>query len=186
MLSITEIKPGIVIEYNHAPHEAIFVQHSKLGRGGAILRTKLRNLLTGAIIDATFKGSEKFPGVDVLYKPMQYLYHDKNNLVFMDKQTYDQIELPLAIAGDKQHFLKEGADIDVIFIDNQPVGIKLPIKMDFEVTYTEPGFKGNTQSAAFKPATLETGAKIQVPLFINISDHILVDTRTGIYIERTK
>jgi elongation factor P len=184
MLTINDIKVGTVIDWRGAPHEAIFVEHSKQGRGGAVLRTKLRNLQTGAIIDNTFKGNDRVEGVDLTYRQAQYLYQEGNKLVFMDNESYEQIELPKEVASSD--FLKEGTNVDLVLVNNKALNVRIPIKSDFEVTYTEPGFKGNTQSSALKPATIETGAQVQVPLFINIGDKIRIDTRNGQYVERVK
>lgn len=188
MLTITDLKVGTIINWNSAPHEVVFAQHSKLGRGGAIMRTKLRNLVNGATVENTFKGNDRLEAADLSYKEAQYLYKNDTppagELVFMDNTTFEQVELPSSLLGDKINFLKEGSDVDLVIINGKPSAIRIPIKVDLQVTYTEPGFKGDTQSAALKPAILETGAQIQVPLFIKTGDLIRVDTRTGTYVER--
>ena len=184
MLTINDLKPGVIITWRNQPYEVIFAEHSKLGRGGAILRTKLKNLVNSAIIEQVFKGADKVEEANVVSKPAQYLYQDQDNLVFMENASFEQISLSKKFLGEKIKFLKDGAIVDLIYINNQPVSIRLPIKVDLKVTYTEPGFKCNTQSATTKPATLETGAQIQVPLFINNGDLIRVDSRTGSYVER--
>lgn len=186
MLSLTDLKPGAAFELEGQPYLILYSEHSKLGRGGAIMRTKIRNLLSGAIIERTFKGSDNFPEADLDYKKAQYLYKDGNDYFFMDLETFEQFFLPADQIGENKNYLKEEAEAEIIFYRNKPINLKLPLKMDFKVTYAEPGFKGDTASTTTKPATLETGAQIQVPLFIKIGDIIRVDTRTGEYVERAQ
>ncbi len=186
MLSISDLKVGRIINWRNQPCEVIFAEHSKLGRGGAILRTKLKNLLTGTIVEQVFKGADKVEEADVTTRPAQYLYHDQDNLVFMENSTYEQISLPQKLLGEKSRYLQDEATVELIYINHQPVDIRLPIKVDLKITYTEPGYKGDTASATLKPATLETGAQIQVPLFIKQGDLIRIDTRNGNYVERVK
>ncbi|MDO8513797.1 MAG: elongation factor P [bacterium] len=186
MLNLANIKVGTIIEFRGSPHEAIFVEHSKQGRGGAILRTKLRNLENGATVENTFKGADKVEEANLSYKKAQFLYKDSDKLFFMDNKTFDQIELPKSAIGSQAEFLREETAVDLVIINGKVATARIPIKIDLKVTYTEPGYKGNTQSAAFKPATLETGAQIQVPLFISNGELVRVDTRTGTYVERVK
>ena len=186
MLNISDIKVGTIMQFRGSPHEAIFVEHSKQGRGGAILRTKLRNLENGAIIENTFKGADRVDEANLTYKKAQFLYSEGDKLVFMDNNTFEQSELSKATVGTSANYLKEETSVDLVVINGNVVNARLPIKVDLKVTYTEPGYKGNTQSTAFKPATLETGAEIQVPLFIDNGEMIRVDTRTGTYVERVK
>ncbi len=184
MLKITDLKPGVIFKFESNPYIVISSEHSKSGRGGAILRSKIKNLLNGAIISRTFKGSDNLEEVQLERKKSQYLYSDNNKHYFMDSQTFEQFEIDKTSLGESSNFLKEGQDIDVILYEEKPINIDIPIKIDLKVTYTEPGFKGNTQSTTFKPAKLETGATVEVPLFINIDDIIRVDTRDGRYVER--
>lgn len=186
MLNISDIKVGTILEFRGAPHEAIFVEHSKQGRGGAILRTKLKNLENGAIIENTFKGADKVDSANLTYKKAQFLYKESDKLIFMDNETFEQAPISKTTIGAPADFLKEETLVDLIVINGKVVNVRVPIKIDLKVTYTEPGYKGNTQSTAFKPATLETGAQIQVPLFIDNGEVIRVDTRTGSYVERVK
>ncbi len=148
------------------------------------MRTKMRNLISGTIIEKTFAGAEKLEEAELEIKKAQYLYKDSNSYYFMDSNNFEQFSLAKNQLGDVSRFLKEGGDVDILYFDNQPININLPIKIALEVTYTEPGFKGNTTSTVTKPATLESGAQIQVPLFIKEGDKIVLDTRTGEYMAR--
>ncbi len=184
MLSINDLKIGSKIIFNDQPMVVVFSQHSKLGRGGGIMRTKLRNLISGTIIEKSFAGAEKLEEAELETKKAQYLYHDTNGYYFMDSATFEQFSLAKNQLDKTADFLKEGGEVDIVYFDDKPININLPIKMTFEVTYTEPGFRGNTATNVLKPATLETGTQIQVPLFIKTGDKIVIDTRTGEYVER--
>lgn len=184
MLSINDLKIGTKILYNNAPHQVIYTEHSKLGRGGGILRTKIKNLISGTVIDKTFAGAEKVEQAELETKKAQYLYKDETNFYFMDPVSFEQFNLNTGQIGKLKDFLREGEEIDILYFDGQPINIQLPIKISLGVTYTEPGFKGNSASTITKPATLETGAQINVPLFIKQGDKIIIDTRTGQYVER--
>jgi elongation factor P len=184
MLGITDLKTGTTIDLNGDPIIVLDYQHSKMGRGGAVLRTKLRNLKTGATFDMTFKSSDKFEEATLERRPCQYLYQDGNGFAFMDTASFEQFTLSSELVGEKSRFLKEGGEFQIIFYEDQPVSVVFPIKMEFEVTHTEPGVKGDTAQGGSKPATLETGAIITVPLFVKIGDHIRVNTDEGTYVER--
>jgi len=184
MLNLTDLKNGVIFTMDGDPFVVMSSQHTKLGRGGAILRAKIKNLLNGTIVERTFKGAESFGEANVSKKKAQYLYHESGDYFFMNNDDYEQFSFSEEQVGDNKEFLKEGTEVDVMFFDGKAISITLPIKMNFKVTYTEPGFKGNTQSTTTKPATIETGAQVYVPLFINNNDIIIVDTRTGEYVER--
>lgn len=184
MLSINDLKIGTKIIYNHQPHQIIYTEHSKLGRGGGILRTKIKNLSTGAILEKTFAGAEKVDEANLETKKAQYLYKDAENYYFMDSANFEQFSLSTSQLGKMANFLKESGEVDILFFQNEPINVQLPIKISLEITYAEPGFKGNSASTITKPATLETGAQINVPLFIKEGDKIVIDTRTGEYVER--
>jgi len=184
MLYLTDLRTGAIFIYNNDPHQVVYSEHSKQGRGGAIMRTRLLNLLNGALFEHTFKGNESYEEAEIERKKAQFLYKDTSGFNFMDSKTFEQFSLNQTQIGSKHNFLKEDIEVEILSFNGQPININLPIKMDFKVTYTEPGFKGNTQSATTKPAKIETGAEIQVPLFIKIGDIIKIDTRTGKYIER--
>lgn len=186
MLGITDLKPGTFFVFEGNPHVVVSAEHSKLGRGGSILRSRIRNLKTGAIFDRTFKGNEQFDEADVVREPMQFLYADESNVTFMNMSSYEQVEIPTSVVADQTKWLKEGMEVQVIRWNDQALAVDLPIKVEYTVTYTEPGYKGDTQSNVQKPATLETNAEVHVPLFVKTGDRIVIDTRTGSYIERAK
>ena len=183
-IDTSQFKNGLKIEIDGAPFVIVYFQHVKPGKGGAFVRTKVKNLLNGKVLEKTFRSGEKVGEADVEERKMQYLYHDGENLVFMDQESYDQTPFPDDVVGDSKLFLKENTDVEVLFWKGNPVNIELPAFVELEVTKSDPGLKGDTSSGAQKPATLETGATIQVPLFINEGDILRVDTRTGEYSER--
>lgn len=181
MIGITGIKKGSKIIYQNEPFEVIYEQHSKTGRAGAVLRTKLKNLITGAVVNKTFQGSDKVEPMEIENRKAQFLYAESKLFYFMDSENYEQFELNQEVIGDSAEFLKEGAEIDVFYFKNQPVNINLPIKMAFEVVEAPPGVKGNTADGGSKQVVVETGAKINTPLFIKIGDVIQVNTETREY-----
>ncbi len=184
MLSTTDFRRGLKIEIDGTPYEIVDFLHVKPGKGGAFVRTKLRNLLTGRIIDQTFRSGEKVGKPDLETREMQYLYHDGSGYVFMDMTTYEQLIVSDETLKEKGGFLKDGQEVKVLVYNGQPIDMDLPAAVILEVTETEPGLKGDTVSGATKPATLETGLVINVPLFINTGDKIKVDTRTKEYLGR--
>lgn len=184
MLTINDLKVGTKVNFNGEPFVVIFSEHSKLGRGGGIQRTKMRNLISGGIIEKTFAGAEKLEEADLETKKAQYLYKDNDQYYFMDSANFEQFSLAKNQLGKTAEFLKESGDVDILYFDEKPINVNLPIKITLEVTYTEPGFRGNTTSNVLKPATLETGGQINVPIFIKTGDKIVLDTRTGQYVER--
>lgn len=184
MLGITDLKTGVTIDYNGDPVVVLSYQHSKMGRGGAVLRTKLRNLKTGATFDITFKSSDKFDEAPLEKKTCQYLYQEGGQYMFMDNASFEQFGLSSDVVGEKSRFLTEGAEFTVVFYEGTPVSVLFPIKMDFTVTHTEPGVKGDTAQGGSKPATLDSGATITVPLFVKIGDVLRVNTDEGTYVER--
>jgi len=183
MISTSNFKNGLTIIYNGQLYKILYFQHVKPGKGGAFVRTKLKDLNSGAIIDKTFRAGEKMEQALLETKKMQYLYRDEYyNL--MDIKTFEQIQLNGDIIGESKDYLLENMELSVIFYKGKPISIELPIFIEAKVTKTEPGIKGDTVSSSFKPAEIETGAKLQVPLFISIGDIIKIDTRTGEYITR--
>jgi elongation factor P len=184
MYSTSDFRKGLKIELNGKPHVIVDFLHVKPGKGGAFVRTKLKNLVTGHVIDRTFRSGEKVDIPDVQEKKMQYLYNAEDNFYFMDQETYEQIYITADQLGDNRGFLQEGVVIDILFHNDQPMGVALPIFVELAVSEANPGLKGDTASGGSKPATLETGAVIQVPLFIEDGDVLKIDTRTGEYIER--
>ena len=186
MASTADIRNGSVILYKNKRMKVIEFQHVKPGKGGAFVRTKLKNIQSGKIIDETFNAGHKLKFIRVEAKAMQFLYVDGNNHIFMDNETFDQINVATTAIGHKKNFLISGANLDLLFDDHEVLDIRLPSHVILEVLNTEPGFKGNTATGANKPATLETGYVINVPLFIDEGDKLRIDTRTGEYVERFK
>ena len=180
----SQFRNGLKIELDGEPFTMIFFQHVKPGKGGAFVRTKVKNLKTGRVLDRTFRAGERVDEADVEERTMQYLYLDGANLVFMDTSSYDQIPFSPEQVGDAKKFLKENLEVSVVFWRGQPIGVELPSFIEAAVARCDPGIKGDTASGATKPATLETGAVLQVPLFIKEGDTLRVDTRTGEYVER--
>jgi len=183
MISSNDFKNGITIEYGGDLLEVIYFQHVKPGKGGAFVRTKLKNLLTGAIFEKTFRGGEKLEQAILETRKMQYLYKDEH-YNFMDNSSYEQVSLDEKQIGDKKHYLQENMEVTMVFYKGSAISVELPTFIEVKITATEPGIKGDTVSSSFKPAEIETGAKVLVPLFIENGDLIRVDTRSGEYITR--
>jgi elongation factor P len=186
MYSTAEFRKGLKIELEGKPFLIVEFQHVKPGKGGAFVRTKLKNMINGRVMDQTFRSGEKVGRPDMEEKDMQYLYREGDHFVFMDNATYDQVYLSKDQIGDQVQFLQENINIKLLYFNKEPLGLELPNFVELTVTTTEPGFKGDTATGGNKPATLETGAVIQVPLFIAEGDRIRIDTRTGNYMERVK
>jgi elongation factor P len=186
MYSTVDFKKGLKIEIDETPYVIVDFLHVKPGKGGAFVRTKLKSLLTGRVVDQTFRSGEKVKRPDLMEREMQFLYREGDDLHMMDNETYEQIVITAEQMGEATLFLTENLDVKVLFFNQQPVGVDLPTFVELEVSETEPGVRGDTASGGNKPATLETGAVVQVPLFINEGDRVRVDTRTGAYIERVK
>src|ERR687890_133974 len=185
MISTNQLKNGNHIEVDGTVFKVLEFQHVKPGKGGAFVRTKLRRTSDGNVIDKTFRAGEKFRPVRTEARKMQFLYADGTDAHFMDAESYDQLAIPQASVADALRWTKPNDEVDVLFIDGQPSDVQLPASVELEVTETEPGLRGDTASGGgTKPATLETGATVQVPLFVNIGDRIKVDTRTGDYMSR--
>ena len=186
MYSTGDFKKGLKIELDGTPYVIVDFLHVKPGKGGAFVRTKLKNLMSGKVLDQTFRSGEKVKRPDLVEREMQYLYRDGDDFYLMDNQNYEQIALTAEQLGDAVLFLTENMNVNVLFFNQQPVAVDIPNFVELEVTQTEPGVKGDTASGGSKPATLESGAVIQVPLFINEGERVKVDTRTGTYMERAK
>ena len=184
MLSISDIKLGTVITHDGQPYQVIYTQHIKVARGGANLKTKLRNLVTGQNLELTFSGSDKIEEADLQRSKANFLYNDGNDFYFMDNENYEQFSLDKEAVGMQVDFLKDGMTVDVLIYQDKPVSIKLPIKVELKVTQSPPGIKGDTAGTATKQITLETGKEIKAPLFINQGDVIKINTETGEYVER--
>ncbi len=184
MYSTTDFRRGLKIEIDNTPFEIVEFQHFKPGKGGAMVRTKLRNILNGRLQDNTFRSGEKVGKPDLEVREMQYLYREDDSLVFMDLSSYEQLYIKEEATGGKAGYLKESQLVQVLLYNGEPLDLELPVALVFEIAQTEPGAKGDTVSNTTKPATLETGLVIQVPLFINIGDKVKVDTRSGDYLGR--
>lgn len=184
MINAGELRPGTTIERNGELYQVLTFDHIKMGRGSAIVRTKFKNLVTGSVVEETFRPEEKFGRARIERSEAQYLYKDGENYVVMDTTTYDQFPISGETLGDATRWLKESDPIFLLRYEDRILGAELPIAVELEVTETEPGFKGDTANAATKPATVETGGVVDVPLFVNAGDRIRVDTRTGKYMER--
>ncbi len=185
-VSTNDLKNGMTLELEGTLFQVIEFQHVKPGKGGAFVRTKLRNIKTGAVADKTFNAGVKVGLAIVERKEMQYLYSDGPDLVFMNLQTYEQVHVPGAIVGEATRYMTEGGQATVALHQGVPISVDLPASMTLAVAQTDPATKGDTRTNALKPATLETGAVIQVPLFVEEGDRVKVDTRSGEYIERVK
>lgn len=183
-ITTAQFKNGMCIVHEGKRWVIVEFQHVKPGKGGAFVRTKLRELETGRIVDFTFRSGERFDDVRVETRPMQYLYNDGSTYHFMDMETYEQIELDASFVGDAAKWLKENDQVQVLTADGELIGVEPPMFVELEVVETEPGFKGDTVQGGTKPATLETGAVVQVPMFINTGDRLKIDTRDGRYITR--
>jgi elongation factor P len=187
LIATSDFRKGSKIEYKGDPYEIVDFQHVKMGRGGANVKTKMKNLKTGSVIEETIRSGEKFPPAALEEKKMQYLYAQGGEYIFMDQETYEQIPLSDRQLGDARLFLKENTEVKILYYKGDPLHVELPTFIELVVTRTAPaGFKGDTASGGGKPATLETGAIVKVPFHINEGDTIRVDTRTSAYIERVK
>lgn len=183
-ISTAQFRNGMHVELDGGVWRILEFQHVKPGKGGAFVRTKLKNIATGAVVDRTFRAGEKMPRVHTETKSVQYLYDAGDEVVFMDEETYEQISLPRADVEEELAFLQPSSSVLLLTLDGRPAGIELPASVELTVVDTEPGVKGDTVSNVTKPATLETGAVVQVPLFVNAGDRIKVDTREKRYIAR--
>jgi len=185
VISTNQFKNGNHIEVDGTIYKILEFQHVKPGKGGAFVRTKLRRASDGNVIDKTFRAGEKFRDVRTEARKMQFLYADGSDAHFMDTASYEQIAIPESTFADELRWITPSSEVDVLFIDGSPSDLQLPSAVDLEVTETEPGLRGDTASGGgSKPATLQTGASIQVPLFVNVGERIRVDTRSGEYVSR--
>ena len=184
MVSAGDFRNGITLEIDGQVMQVMEFQHVKPGKGAAFVRTKLRNVIDGGVVERTFRPTEKFPQARIDRIDMQYLYQDGDLYNFMNVETYDQIAINSDIVGDNMKFVKENENVKVLSYNGSVFAIEPPLFVELEVTETEPGLKGNTATGATKPATVETGAQIQVPLCVNTGDKLKIDTRTGEYLSR--
>lgn len=184
MLGLSDIKTGKNILWNDTPYVVMHHEHSKTGRAGAVLRTKLKNLITGAVMEKTFQGSEAVQDANITKSKAQYTYRESDNYNFMDNESYEQFALSKDALGNAIDYLKEGTEVTLLNFNGTPINIELPVKVTLEVVEAPPGIKGNTVSTGGKVVTLETGLKVNAPLFINEGDAIIVNTERGEYVSR--
>ncbi|MBE6952066.1 MAG: elongation factor P [Ruminococcaceae bacterium] len=186
MISAGEFRNGVTFEMDGQVMQIIEFQHVKPGKGAAFVRTKLRNVISGSVVERTFNPTDKYPPAFVERKEMQYLYSDGELYYFMDLESYEQLPIGADTLGDEFKFVKENMNCKILSYKGNVFGVEVPTFVELEVTDTEPGFRGDTATNTLKPATLETGAVVKVPLFIDNGDFIRIDTRTGEYLERCK
>ncbi len=184
MISAGDFKNGLTLEIDGQVMQIVEFQHVKPGKGAAFVRTKLKNIINGGVVETTFRPTEKFPAARIDRKDHQYLYNDGDIYYFMDPETYEQVMVNKDSIGDALTFVKENETCKICSYNGSVFSVEPPLFVELEVTETEPGFAGNTAQGASKPATVETGATVQVPLFVNIGDVIKIDTRTGEYLSR--
>jgi elongation factor P len=186
MLGHTDLKKGTLIELDGDPYQVIEYSHAAMGRGGAVVQTKLKNMIKGNVIERSWRTSDKISPAQIDRTEMQYLYKDGNSAAFMNTKTYDQESVPFSILGDQAQYMTEEATVSILTYNGKIIGLEMPNSVYLKVTETGLGAKGDTANAALKPAVIETGQTINVPMFINEGDVIKVDTRTGQYLERQK
>ncbi|GAB4131342.1 MAG: elongation factor P [Ignavibacteriales bacterium] len=187
MADTSDLRNGLIIKFKNDLYSVIEFQHVKPGKGGAFVRTKLKNLKNGRVLDNTFRSGEGIEPVRVERRKYQYLYRDSDSFVLMDNETYEQINVLVELFGDGAKFLKESEEVELLVDDNeQIISVDIPVFVNLKVITTEPGFRGDTATNVTKPATLETGCVVNVPLFVNEGDLLKIDTRTGEYVERVK
>ncbi|MGI6563538.1 MAG: elongation factor P [Clostridia bacterium] len=184
MIYAGDFRNGITFEMDGSVYQVVDFQHVKPGKGSAFVRAKIKNVMTGAIVERTFNPSDKMPRAVIERKEMQYLYSDEDLYYFMDTESYEQIPIGKDVLGDSLKFVKENENVEVLMYKGSVFGVEPPFFVELEVIETEPGFKGDTATNATKPAKVETGAVVKVPLFVNQGDRIRIDTRTGEYMER--
>ena len=184
IVSTNQFRNGMHVELDGQVWRIVEFQHVKPGKGGAFVRTKVKSIDSGSVVDKTFRAGEKFPRVHTEVKQVQYLYDAGDEVVFMDEETFEQFPLPRASVEDALAFLQPSSSVQMLTVDGRPAGVQMPSSVELLVTETEPGVKGDTVSNVTKPATLETGAVVQVPLFVNVGDRIKVDPRERRYIQR--
>jgi elongation factor P len=186
MADTSDFRNGLIIKYKNDPYAIVEFQHVKPGKGGAFVRTTLKNLKSGKVLDNTFRSGESVEVIRVERKKFQYLYREAEFLVCMDNETYEQINVPVPAFGDAVNYMKGSDEVEILFNGDEIITVEPPIFVNLKVVETEPGFRGNTATNTFKPAKLETGATVSVPLFVDVDDLLKVDTRTGEYVERVK
>jgi elongation factor P len=186
MINAGELRAGTNMERNGQLMEVLSFEHIKMGRGTAVVRTRLRNVITGSVTEETFRPEERFPRARIEKTAVQYLYKDGDQHVVMDVNNFEQVSIGAVQFEPAAHYVREGENLFLLRYDDKIIGLEVPISVALEVTQTDPGFKGDTATGTFKPATLETGLVVEVPLFVSTGDKVKVDTRTGKYVERAQ
>lgn len=186
ILGHTDLKVGVLIELDGVPYRVIESNHKAMGRGGAVVQAKIKNLVSGGVVERSFRTADKVESAEVTRANMQLLYREGDNLMFMNADTYDQDSVPVDVLGDQARFVAEGATVQLVTFNGRIIGLDMPNVVFLKVIETEPGAKGDTATTALKPAKLETGVMVNVPLFINEGDSIKVNTLNGNYLERAK
>jgi elongation factor P len=186
MYSGNDLKKDVLIDLDGVPYKVVEFSHHALGRGGGVVRTKLKNLVSGNVLERSFRPTDKVPEAEVERKMMQFLYKEGSIFAFMNQETYDQETVEAGVVGSAGNFMSEGSEVGLFYFKGKVIGADMPNNVVLEVVHTEPGVRGDTATAALKPAELETGVQVNVPLFINVGDKVKVDTRTGQYLERQK
>lgn len=186
MIQATDLKAGVTFELNGAPYKVVKYFHQKIGRGGATVRVTARNLANGALEEKVMNSTAKLSEISTSKKQLQYLYSDGKNAIFMDTKSYDQVEIPISSIEDELSFIKEGENVSVLFWEDKPLSLELAPKVTLTVVDTAPGVKGNSATNMYKPAKLENGLSVKIPLFIKKGDKVVIDTKTGEYVERAK
>lgn len=186
MISTNDMRPGMTLQLDRDLWTILEYQHHKPGKGQAMVRTKLRNLKTGVIVDRTFRADEKVEQARLDKREMQFLYQQDASLVFMDNESFDQIQVVKELIGEGAKWIKEGQVVQVLQFEGRPIGVDLPTTVELVINQTDPGLQGDRSSAGTKPATLETGAVVQVPLFVESGEKVRIDTRTGAYVTRVR
>lgn len=186
VLGHTDLKIGVLVELEGVPYRVTEYSHKAMGRGGAVVQVKLKNLLTGGVVEKSFRGSDKITPAEVTRAQMQLLYREGSQMMFMNNETYDQETVEADALGDQAKYVADGTNVQLLMFNGRVIGLEIPNAVFLTVTETEPGAKGDTATTALKPATLETGVQVMVPLFINEGDRIKVNTLSGAYLERAK
>lgn len=182
----TDLKIGVLVELEGVPYRVVEYSHKAMGRGGAVVQVKLKNLLNGGVVEKSFRGSDKISPAEVNRVRMQLLYREGNQMMFMNNETYDQQTVEGEVLGEQAKFVADGTEVQLLVFNDRVIGLEIPNAVLLTVTETEPGAKGDTATTALKPATLETGVQVMVPLFINEGDRVKVNTLSGAYLERAK
>jgi elongation factor P len=182
----TDLRTGVLIELDRVPYRVTEYSHKAMGRGGAVVQVKLKNLITGGVVEKSFRSADKIASADVVRSQMQLLYRNGAELVFMDEDNYEQESVPGELLGDQAKYIADGTSVTLLKYTGRVIGLEMPNSVYLHVSSTEPGARGDTATAALKPATLETGVQLMVPLFVNEGDKVKVNTLTGAYLERQK